>query len=225
MFSSLSKIQDERAFVKRVFLKMTRAVALITFPMMLGVLATAKHFVFCLFGPQWSEMVPVLKVLCLIGLIQSVMMFTRNIYLSQGKASVLLRVELPLQLVQVLGIVVGLKWGILGVAIGYAAASVVVSYPSLFFAGRLIGLDCWEYMLNLFGVLACAGAMAAAVWCLGRILPQGLASPLSMVIEVCAGAFVYGGLLHAFRVEAYVEVKAMLLDRFGPMLKSVAGAA
>lgn len=224
MFSSLSKIQDERAYVKRVFLKMTRAVALITFPMMLGVLATAKSFVFCLFGPQWSEMVPVLKVLCLIGLIQSVMMFTRNIYLSQGKASVLLRVELPLQLIQVLGIVVGLKWGILGVSIGYAAASIIVSYPSLFFAGRLIELSCWEYLVNLFGVMGCAAAMAAGVWYLGQLLPQGLASPVALAIEVCFGALVYGGLLHALRVEAYVEVKAMLLDRFGAMLKPAAAA-
>ena len=220
MFSSLSKIQDERAYVKNVFLKISRAVALISFPMMLGVLATAKYFVFCLFGPQWSEMVPVLKVLCLIGLIQSVMIFTRNIYLSQGKASVLLRVELPLQLIQVLGIIIGLKWGILGVAVGYAAASVVVSYPSLFFAGRLIGLGCWEYTLNLFGVLGCATAMATGVWYLGRLLPSGLASPVALAVEVCFGALVYSCLLHVFRVEAYVEVKAMLLDRFGSMWRS-----
>lgn len=225
MFASFSRIQDKRDYVKHVFLKMTRAVALVTFPMMLGVMAVARHFVHTLFGPNWMGMVPVLEVLCVIGLLQSVMMFMRNIYLTQGKADIYLRVELPLQLLQILGIVAGLKWGIMGVAVGYATASIVVSYPSLHFAGRLIGLGCWEYARNLFGVLGCAAAMAASLLGLICVLPDGLAAPAALAIEVVIGVLVYGGLLHAFGVEAYEDVKAELLRRLRSRARAGEAAA
>ncbi|MEQ1917814.1 MAG: MOP flippase family protein [Elusimicrobiota bacterium] len=217
MFASFSRIQDNREYVKRVFLKMTRAVALVTFPMMLGVMAVARHFVHSLFGPQWSGMVPVLEVLCVIGLIQSVMMFMRNIYLTQGKASLYLRVEFPLQLLQILGIVAGLKWGIMGVAVGYAAASIFVAYPSLYFAGRMIGLGSWEYVKNLFGVLGCAAAMAVSLRGLVHVLPHGIASPAALAIEVFLGVLIYCALLHVLRIEAYEDVKAEVFKRFNPV--------
>jgi O-antigen/teichoic acid export membrane protein len=191
---------------------MTRAVALVTFPMMLGVMSVAEHFVSALFGPRWLGMVPVLEVLCLIGMIQSVTMFLRNIYLSQGKAELLLRVELPLQLVQMLGIVAGLRWGILGVAAGYAAASVLVSYPAILYAGRLIGLGVREYVGNLLPVLACAAAMGGALWALPRLVPA-LSRSAALPAEIVLGVLVYWGLVHAFRVEGYVEVREIALER------------
>jgi O-antigen/teichoic acid export membrane protein len=212
MYPSFSSIQKDRAYVKHVFLKMTRAVALVTFPMMLGVMSVAEHFVSALFGPRWLGMVPVLEVLCLIGMIQSVTMFLRNIYLSQGKAELLLRVELPLQLVQMLGIVAGLRWGILGVAAGYAAASVLVSYPAILYAGRLIGLGVREYVGNLLPVLACAAAMGGALWALPRLVPA-LSRSAALPAEIVLGVLVYWGLVHAFRVEGYVEVREIALER------------
>ena len=225
MFASFSRIQDKREYVRRVFLKMTRVVALVTFPMMLGVMAVARHFVHTLFGPQWSAMVPVLEVLCVIGLIQSVMMFMRNIYLTQGKASLYLRVEFPLQLLQILGIVIGLKWGIMGVAIGYAAASILVSYPSLYFAGRMIGLGTGEYVRNLFGVLGCAAAMAISLRGLVYVLPQGISSPAALAAEVFLGVLIYCGLLHVLRIEAYEDVKTEVLKKLLPASSAARAAA
>lgn len=50
MFPALSKIQDDKERVKRIFLRMTRVIALVTFPMMLGLVVVVEPFVITVFG-------------------------------------------------------------------------------------------------------------------------------------------------------------------------------
>ena len=213
MFPSLSLIQDDRPMVKRMFLKMTRAIALATFPVMLGVAASASNFIAVVFGPQWGAMAPILRILAVVGMVQSVTTLVVNIYWSQNETSLRLRVILPIQAAQVLGIVLGLRWGILGVSIGYAAASLATAPIECYYAGRLIGMSVLEFVSNLRGAFLCAAAMAAAVAGIGAVLPPGFSPFAAFGLQVAAGAAIYAGLLQAFSVSGYLELKEVLAGR------------
>lgn len=214
MTRSFALIQDDAPRVRGIFLKMTRVVALATFPMMLGVAASAPAFVACVFGPQWGAMVPTLRVLALVGMIQSVTALLSNLYLSRGRTDLNLRVSLPIQALQVAGIVIGLKWGIYGVACGYALASLATAPLDCYFGGGLIGLSVGEFFSNLAGLFACAAAMAAAVAGLGRVLPESVPMPIRFALQVALGAAVYGGLLHSFTLSGYRDLMALARERW-----------
>lgn len=214
MFPSFSVIQEDKRRVKGVFLGMTRTIALITFPMMLGLFATTEPFVLTIFGPKWGEMIPVLRLFSLMGMMQSIGTLNGNLYLSQGRADVQFRVGLVLKLIPILGIVVGLRWGVIGVAIGYSAASIVCSYPAFFFAGRLVGLTYWELWRNLSGILGCSLTMTALVWGVGLLLPADWPHWTILVVEVLFGTSVYILLIHLFRVRAYQDVQVLLFEQW-----------
>lgn len=212
MFPSLSLIQDDRPRIRGLFLRMTRVIALVTFPVMLGVAASAENFTGVVFGPQWGEMVPILRILAVVGMVQSVTTLIGNIYMSQNQTGLRLRVILPIQAVQVLGIVLGLKWGILGVAIGYATASLATTPIDCYYGGILIGMSLSDFVSNLRGEFFCAAAMALAVAGLGAVLPPGFSVFAGFGLQVLAGGVLYVGLLHAFSVKSYGEFRDVARD-------------
>jgi O-antigen/teichoic acid export membrane protein len=213
MFPSMSRIQDDRAKVRSVFLRATQSIALITFPLMIGLFVLAESFVLTVFGSPWVRMIPILQVFCLTGLIQSIGTLTGNLYLSQGRTDLQLRVGLILKPVALLGIIVGLRWGALGVAIGYTVASLIISYPIFFFGGRLINLTYAQVWSKFLGILGCALLMAVAIWSLGFVLPIAWPNWLRLALQISFGFFVYVALLHFFQVRAYLETKDLALQQ------------
>lgn len=213
MFPSLSHVQDDRERVKLMVLRGTRAIGLVTFPALLGVLVTADVLVLALLGDAWVEMVPVLRVLCIAGLGRAVMTLTGSLYLSQGRATLQFLVMVPLKLVLVVGIVVGIAWGVIGVAAGYAVASLLITYPSFRYAGRLVGLTYGELLRHLSPVFFSAAAMAAAVWGAGLILPEGWSPWAALGVQVATGIAAYALILETLRIEAYLEVRGIVLEQ------------
>lgn len=215
MFPALSLVKRERERVARIFLRATRAISLLTFPMMLGLFVTAEPFVIGLLGPQWRPMIPILRVLCFVGLVQSVTTLTGSLYQSQGRADLQLRVGLVLKVVTLAGILVGLRWGPVGVAIGYGAATAINSYPSFRFAGGLVGLRFIDLVRTLLPTLACAAAMALGVWGVERLTPSEWPALPSLMVDVASGVGIYAALLLVFRPAALREVEEVVRERTG----------
>ena len=214
MFPSLSTIQEDTEHVRRVFFRMTRTIALITFPMMLGLLAVSESFVIGVFGGQWSEMIPILQVFCVIGLLQSVGTLKGNLFLSQGRSDLMFRLGLFMKPILITGIVVGLQWGVNGVAYGYAGAVMIVTYPEWHYAGKLVGFTYSDLVYNLAGIFACAATMAGAVFALSLALPSEWPHWLQLITQVAAGAVFYLGLVHGFKLQAYRETIDLLKEQW-----------
>jgi len=215
MFPALSLVKENRELVASVFLRSTRSISLVTFPMMLGLLVTAEPFVIGLLGPQWRPMIPILQVLCFVGLVQSVTTLTGSLYLSQGRADLQLRVGLALKVVTLAGIVIGLRWGPVGVAIGYGAATVINSYPAFRFAGGLVGLRFIDLLRAVFATLVCAAAMALVVWGIETLLPADWSQLARLGVNVGSGVLTYGALVLLFRPLAVRDVEEVLRERAG----------
>jgi len=223
MFPSLALVQSDPQRVRNMFLRLTRTVALASFPMMFGLLVTVEPFVLTLFGDQWREMIPLLRVFALIGLLQSIITLNGNLYLSQGRADLQFKVSLAVKAVAITGIIIGLRWGIVGVAVGYAVASVLCAYPSFFFAGKLVGLTFRQLLENLASVFVCAAGMAGLVWGLASFIPANWPVWLSLIVQVAVGGGLYLGLIHGLRVKAYQEARALLIEQW-QRLRGMRGA-
>lgn len=215
LFPSLSLIQGEQQRVAGIFLRATRTIALVTFPLMIGLFVGAQPFVLTFFGPKWSGMIPLLRVFTVTGLIQSVGTFTGNIYLSQGRADLQFRVGLFVHANAVLGIIVGLRWGVRGVAVGYTIATIINSLPSLYYAGRLIDVTLWCFWRNLSDIFLCALLMGIAVWAGSLCVPGSWPPWLLLMIISGGGVLVYGSILYGTGIQAYRDTWVLIREQFG----------
>lgn len=213
MFPALSQIQDEPERVASIYLRVARSIALITFPMMVGVTVVAAPFVLFLYGPEWEGMIPLLQVFAMVGALRSISALSSGIFQSQGRADLQFRVGGTMGLVGIGAIVLGLKWGVLGVAVSYSVYYAVALPISIHIAVSLVGLSLWVAVKNLLSIGACSLGMGVLVWIVGVVLrQQGSALPILFFSQVGMGVLAYWLAIHSFRLEAYRDTLGILRE-------------
>jgi O-antigen/teichoic acid export membrane protein len=116
MFPALSRLQENVESVKRAYLRANRMIALLTFPMMLGLSVLARPAILVIYGDKWLDAVGIFQVLCFAGLAQSVYNTASWIFLSRGRPDILFRLGILSMLVRIAGVFIGMQWGLLGIA-------------------------------------------------------------------------------------------------------------
>ncbi len=217
LFPTLSTLQGDPSRFRRAYLVSVGTIAAITFPMMLGLLAVAHDFIVVVFGEKWLPMEHVLRVFCVLGMVQSVGTTVGTLYLSTGKTRKLLLVNLVSTPVILASFIIGLRWGILGVAVAYATASLALFYVSLGIAFRIIGLGMAEFHRTIGGPAVSSLLMFAAVSALPLIPGWPTMPRIRLPLAVAVGVAVYGAASWAFsrRQWAYLVLRIRLL-RAGP---------
>jgi O-antigen/teichoic acid export membrane protein len=132
-----SKLQQDFTRLNNALLRLTSGIALIGFPIMLGMALTSSELVPVMLGPQWFEAIFPLQILCIIGLFKSVDPLITQAFISVGKANITARYTTLCALMIPIGVYTGAIYGgLIGVAIG-----LVVTYPLssiyLFYAARI----------------------------------------------------------------------------------------
>ena len=137
MFPALSKLQDNVEPVRRAYLRANRMIVLLTFPMMLGLSALAEPAILVIYGDKWRSAVGIVQVLCFAGLAQSVYNTASWIFLSCGRPDILFRLGILSMLVRVAGVLIGMQWGLLGIAWAYVLGGYLfLLYPTWSSAGE-----------------------------------------------------------------------------------------
>ncbi|HIF23760.1 MAG TPA: MOP flippase family protein [Gemmatimonadetes bacterium] len=210
LFPAFSQIQDDPDRLRAIYLRVVRVVALVVAPIMVGLAITARPFVLVVLGEQWEPMIPVLRILAIVGLLQSINALGSNIYLGTGRTDLAFKVGGGFSVVGVLTIIIGLRSGIVGVAAWYAGSTALQFIVQQQIALRLVDGNLWDVARAVASVSACTVAMALGVIAVGKLLPSVWPMVGLLGAQVTAGAIVYFALLHLGRVEAYHEIRQVV---------------
>lgn len=192
MFPALSVVQDDRARMREIWLRVVRVLSVVCFPMMAGLAVLADSFVVGVLGEQWAGATPVVRILCLVGIIQTVSNPTGWIYKATGRTDWMMRWGLASGGVIVAAIAVGVWLGsIETVAWAYLGANVLLLYPVLAIPGRLIDMSFADAMGAVGPGAAATAAMAGGVLLLDRVVAGGWSPLLTLLTLVPAGAVLY----------------------------------
>jgi PST family polysaccharide transporter len=160
-------------------------------------------------GARWLSVVPLLWILCPVGLIQSIVTTIGQIYTAKGETGLMFLWGIGATTIFVLSFLVGALWGVQGVAIAYAMANVLLLYPALAIPFRLIGLRVRDLARSLAPVLLITLSMMAvtSAW-LAVCSRFGIFHHPAVVLatSVAIGVFVYGTLVWALLPDLLSEV-------------------
>jgi PST family polysaccharide transporter len=181
---------------------------------MAGLLVTAEPFILTVYGEKWAGVVPILQILCLTGINQSVMTTVGWIYTALGRTDLMFKWGMFSGVMVLASFWIGLRWGVLGVAWAYVLVSyVVLSYPGWAVPGRLVGITVGDMLRNLAPVFWCTAAMAGMVAGVGWLLPKGFPQWAALLVQVPIGITTYWLLISRFRIAAYGEIWELLSER------------
>lgn len=216
MFPSLSRLGDDLEKIRSVYLRATAAIFLVTAPTMLGFVAVANTAIPTLLGSQWQDMVPIVRVLCPLGAVQSILSTVGWIYLSQARADLLLKWNLFTSPITMSSFAVGIYFGdALAVAIANAVTyGIILGIPMFAIPARLIGLRWSDMIANLRGITGCSLFMMLLVIALDTVLPKQISGIYRLAILIPTGCGLYFGALWMFRIEAMRNVLRLLLESY-----------
>lgn len=166
LMPAFSRIQTDDKRFRSAYLRASMIVGLITFPIMAGLGVVADPLIRAVLRQEWVPAIVPFQILTAVGLVQSLQTMTGIIYESKGRTDLMLRWGIAVLGVTGAAFLIGVHWGINGVAAGYAIAYLLIlTVPGFAVPFRLIGLSVREYGAALLPQLLITLGMT--VLCLG----------------------------------------------------------
>lgn len=192
LFPAFARLQDDRERLADIWIRATRLVAAITTPALVGLVVVAPEFVSVVLGDQWNAAVPVVQILAWVGLIQSLQTMNGDVLLSLGKASTIFRYTVVWFAAGVVSFVVGLQWGIVGVAAAYAVACTLIEPVNAWLTSRALGISLWRFLRGLIPVVEASAAMGIVAFGAMLLLRSANVAPAArLVLVTLVGALAY----------------------------------
>jgi O-antigen/teichoic acid export membrane protein len=197
LFPAFVQMQDDHERFRRAYLRVCASISAISFPMMLGLLSVATPLVVAVLGPRWMPVAALLIILAPVGMAQSIGTTVGHIYKAKGRTDWMFWWGLFTGVLTVLFFVVGLRWGVVGVAAAYAIRSYLLIYLNYAIPFKLIGLAVRDLAVALWPTLRASLAMFGTVVALRIFLAwMGIAQPwLVLGVSILTGVLIYSGLM------------------------------
>ncbi len=209
MFSALSRARGNKEQTRGMYLRALHWVGLISIPLVVILFLVAEPLIAAVFGQEWLPSVPILRILCICSLLQCLLRPNGWVFTSQGRTDLLFRLGVIWTIGVVVAFIIGLRWGLTGVAVSYAICNVVNAIPSFFFSGRLIGVSLGDVVGALAGAGAASVAMGAVVWVVDSRLHSHVGAPLQLTVGVVTGIATYLLALRFFSPASFREIRKL----------------
>jgi len=191
-FPAFSSMQGNLERMADVWIRVTRLVAALSIPALVGLVIVANDFVSVVLGPRWEAAAPVIQILAWAGLIQSLQTLSGEILLALGRARTLFRFTVLWFAGTVGAFVLGLQWGILGVAACYVGVTLLIEPVRTYLACHALQISVWRFIGALTGVAQAAAIMAAAVIATRELLlAQDVPAGARLLAAIVVGVAVY----------------------------------
>jgi PST family polysaccharide transporter len=187
----VARLQADPKALRRIVLRLTEGLLLVTLPASIGMALVADHFVLVAFGEKWAGAALPLALLSIFTSFRSVVTMLPQVLTVRGETRMLMWNGVVTALLLPLAFWVGARWGAAGVAAVWIVAypwSTVQLYRRTF---KTLDLSLGEYLgatwLPLRGTIVMAVAVAAA----RLLLPDSLPVAVRLGVEAGVGALVY----------------------------------
>lgn len=206
----LAQVNDAADRQLRVFRKMLRFTAFMSFPLLLGLALVAPDFILITIGPKWRECVPYLQTLCVGSAFVPLCQTFSNLLISRGRSDYFMLSSCGFLVLQLVAVVVLYRRGMPALVFAVAALNVAWLPVWYAFARRLVRLTVGQLLADIVPFL-CAALLALSAAAAAASLVSGLWASLS--VKVAVAAVVYAATMHLSGAEIWRESLQFFMRR------------
>ena len=202
MLSAVSRVQDDRARVKRLVRRALKTSTFLIAPAMTLFACCAPSLVPALLGPQWAEAVPFMQVYCMVYALLPIHTTNLQALNGMGRSDLFLRLEL---VKKAYGIAALLFCALVlndvrALVMSYLVTGVLSTFVNAWPNKRVIGYSYAEQVRDIAPAFLLSGAAALTA---GLVGSAGLGAWVTVLAQAGAFVLVYFGLAAALRLEAF----------------------
>lgn len=207
-FTAFARIQDDARAVAWNFVKAVRLVMLVGLPFYFGLAAVAEPFTDVLLGEKWTEAAPIIRLLALAMPMVTLQVLFAPATNALGRPGRAMTASVIGCLVMPAAYVVGLRHGVMGLALAWLFAFPLVAVATAAISIPVLGLGWADLGRAIRPGLVAALLMAGIV--IGADIAVPISSPLPrLAMLVALGVASYAGLLRLLFPDTVRELLAL----------------
>jgi O-antigen/teichoic acid export membrane protein len=196
LLPALSRLQDRPPEYARLFLRATRAIALVTVPIVVFSFSLAEDIVLVLLGRQWLAAAPVFQLLAPAAAASAIAFVPNWLCQSLGRPQRQFHYALVSAPVCVTGFLIGIKWGVPGVAVSFSLTFTILFSVFVAYAAYGSPVKYSEIALSFWSAFWPACLAGFAAWMLRRaVLPDARPGIAFGTCAVVFGIFYVGTIM------------------------------
>lgn len=203
---------NETAQMQRMFRKMLRLTAFLSFPALFGLALIAPEFITIAITSKWLPSAQLMQLLCVGGAFVPIATFYSNFIISQGRSNVFMWNTVALCLVQMLLLVAMYRWGIEAMVIAYITVNTLWLLIWHHFVNRLISLRLWHAVRDVLPFALLALVAMTVAWLAALVVKDNLY--LSLILKIAVAAAAYFALLRLLGAQIMNECFEFLASKF-----------
>lgn len=193
----LSAAKSDRTELRRYLMRISESIAMLTFPVSIGLAFVASDFCSVVLGSRWAQAAPPLRLLALYACVRSLTPIVPQILIVLEQHRFVARNAVLAAIVMPLAFWIGANHGLVGVAWAWVLAFPVMTIPLYVRVFRLLDLDMSAYVKGVKIPLASSLTMAAALSAFG-LAAADMNPGIRLGLSVAIGIVAYSGSLYIF---------------------------
>ncbi|HVH66972.1 MAG TPA: lipopolysaccharide biosynthesis protein [Gemmatimonadales bacterium] len=205
-----SAVQQDAAAMRRYLLRITEGIALITFPVSLGIALVARDFVLVVLGGKWAAAIAPLQILAAYGAVRSLTPLLPQVLhtIRDTKFEMWTMVGAAV-LMPTSFYIGGHRWETVGLAMAWVLMDPLITSLLYWRVCSKIALSFSTYLGALWPAVSATALMGAAVLTVRAYGGRDWTGAVQLAAEIGAGVITYGLaclLLHRERLKAFYEL-------------------
>ncbi len=206
----LARVGDDPVRQTRVFHKMLRFTAFVSFPAMWGLSLVAPELITIAVTDKWAASADILRLLAVGGAFVPFVTLYSNLVLSHGRSDWFMRSNIVQGLLQLVVALVLYRYGLFVMFSAYVGINVAWLFVWHTMARRMLGLTLFSVLRDVIPFAAIAAVALAIAYAASASLSSVYAS---LAVKVAVAAAVYAGLMYLSGAATFRECMAYLLKR------------
>ena len=206
----LASVKEEQGRSVRVFRKMLRFTAFLSFPAMFGLAIISNEFILLTIGKRWIDAVPLLQMLCIGGAFVPFYTLYQNVAISNGRSDIYMFCNIAQIVLQLVIIGFFYHLGINTMVMVYTLFTIVWLFVWQWTARRIIGLRFWEVIKDVMPTLCIALLVMATTYFVTLSLHHLL---LLLICRILIAALLYAAIMKLLHVEMMDELLLFVKKR------------
>lgn len=204
-----SDSQDDRSRVKDMMRRSTKLTCFFIYPLMVGMIVTAKPLIIFLLTEKWLPVVPFVQILCVANFFRPITLSNWEAIKALGYSGITLKLEIIKKVVDVIILVISVYMGLYAIAWGCVLFNLICVYINLTPNKKLLNYGVREQIIDAVPTFIIAAAMGGVIYWIQFL---SLPSLVILLFQILLGAATYFGLCHFFKEESYMYIVKMIKE-------------
>ena len=206
----LASVKEEQGRSVRVFRKMLRFTAFLSFPVMFGLAIISNEFILLTIGKRWIDAVPLLQMLCIGGAFVPFYTLYQNVAISNGRSDIYMFCNIAQIVLQLVIIGFFYHLGINTMVMVYTLFTIAWLFVWQWTARRIIGLRFREVIKDVMPTLCIALLVMATTYFVTLSLHHLL---LLLICRILIATLLYAAIMKLLHVEMMDELLLFIKKR------------